>query len=126
MVRLSKKSKAKIPGGKLKSPPIPLRVILTYDSEENSYTAEIPDLPGCITGGKTRDEALRMAHDAVECYLHGVEDKNQTLQKNVTEEWLYLNWVTAADKPLKLSYLKPAPKLRVSGPKKQRRTTPKK
>lgn len=34
------------------------------DAETGAYTVEIPDLPGCVSGGPTLADAIRMAEDA--------------------------------------------------------------
>ena len=34
------------------------------DEETGNYTVEVPDLPGCVTGGPTLAEAILMAEDA--------------------------------------------------------------
>ena len=39
------------------------------DEETGNYDVEIPDLPGCVTGGATLEEAIRMAKDAAEGWL---------------------------------------------------------
>lgn len=38
-------------------------------AEEGGYVATVPALPGCVTQGETREEALRMAQDAIAGYL---------------------------------------------------------
>ena len=38
-------------------------------SPEGGYVATIPELPGCITQGDTRLEALEMIEDAKRCWL---------------------------------------------------------
>jgi predicted RNase H-like HicB family nuclease len=50
-----------------------LRVILE-PSEEGGYTALVPSLPGCISEGETREEALRNIQEAIELYLEPVDD----------------------------------------------------
>ena len=50
-----------------------IRVILE-PSEEGGYTAIVPSLPGCISEGNTKDEALKNIREAVELYLEPVED----------------------------------------------------
>lgn len=42
-------------------------VILT--KEGRKWTAEIPALPGCITWGKSREEVLQLAEEAVEGWI---------------------------------------------------------
>jgi predicted RNase H-like HicB family nuclease len=50
-----------------------IKVILE-PCEEGGYTATVPSLPGCISEGNTRDEALKNIKEAVELYLEPVED----------------------------------------------------
>ena len=41
-------------------------VVLEYQPEpEGGYTVTVPSLPGCVTYGKTFEEALDMAQDAI-------------------------------------------------------------
>jgi predicted RNase H-like HicB family nuclease len=50
-----------------------VRVVLE-PSEEGGYTVYVPALPGCISEGDTRDEALANVREAIELYLEPVED----------------------------------------------------
>ena len=50
-----------------------LRVVLE-PSEEGGYTAIVPALPGCISEGDTRDEALVNIEEAIRLYLEPVDD----------------------------------------------------
>lgn len=38
--------------------------------DEEGYTVNFPDLPGCITCGDTENETIQMAQDALCCYLY--------------------------------------------------------
>ncbi len=48
--------------------------IILEPSEEGGYTAIVPALPGCVSEGNTREEALKNIREAVELYLEPVED----------------------------------------------------
>ena len=50
-----------------------LRVILEL-SDDSGYTAYVPSLPGCISEGDTKEEALSNIKEAIELYLEPVED----------------------------------------------------
>jgi predicted RNase H-like HicB family nuclease len=50
-----------------------LRVVLE-PSEEGGYTAYAPSLPGCISEGDTREQALSNIREAIDLYLEPVED----------------------------------------------------
>ena len=50
-----------------------IKVVLE-PSEEGGYTAIVPSLPGCISEGDTKEEALKNIREALELYLEPVED----------------------------------------------------
>jgi len=50
-----------------------LRIVLE-PSDEGGYTAYVPTLPGCISEGNSRDEALSNIREAIELYLEPVDD----------------------------------------------------
>lgn len=52
------------------------RFLIVIEKANGIYSAYSPDLPGCIATGKTRDEAERNMHEAVEMHVQGMlEDK---------------------------------------------------
>ncbi|MBI4668909.1 MAG: type II toxin-antitoxin system HicB family antitoxin, partial [Elusimicrobia bacterium] len=51
-----------------------LKVVLE-SSPEGGYTAYVPSLPGCISEGQNRDEALKNIREAIDLYLEPVEDE---------------------------------------------------
>lgn len=53
-----------------------LQVILE-PSEEGGYTAIVPALPGCLSEGETRDEALENIREAIALYLEPIEDDGE-------------------------------------------------
>ena len=52
------------------------QVIFTFDPEYNGYVAEVPRLPGCVSQGKTMDEAIANIKDAIQGYLY-VQSKHE-------------------------------------------------
>ena len=48
------------------------RVLLQPD-EDGQFVAEVPALPGCISQGKSRDEALRNVKEAIALYLESLQ-----------------------------------------------------
>jgi len=52
------------------------RFLIVIEKAEGNYSAYSPDLPGCIATGKTRDQAARNMHEAIEMHVRGlIEDK---------------------------------------------------
>ncbi len=48
--------------------------IIFEPSEEGGYTVYVPGLPGCISEGDTKEEALSNIREAIELYLEPAED----------------------------------------------------
>jgi len=48
--------------------------IILEPSEEGGYTAVVPSLPGCISEGNSKEEALKNIKEAIELYLEPIED----------------------------------------------------
>lgn len=49
------------------------QVVLYPDPEDDGWIAEVPSLPGCISDGETRDDALANAREAIEAWIAGAE-----------------------------------------------------
>lgn len=59
------------------------RVILERN-ELGGYTVIVPALPGCITQGKNREEALERAKEAILCHLEGLQSEGLPLPDYVS------------------------------------------
>ena len=61
------------------------RVLIEQD-EDGAYVAEVPSLPGCITQGATRDEALSNVREAIRAYLASLEEHGEPVPPPISEE----------------------------------------
>jgi predicted RNase H-like HicB family nuclease len=59
-----------------------IKVVLEKQ-EEGGFTAFIPSLPGCISEGDTKDEALKNIKEALELYLEADIDETITVTGEV-------------------------------------------
>ena len=48
--------------------------VVIESSDEGGYTVYAPSLPGCISEGDTKEEALANIKEAIELYIEPVED----------------------------------------------------
>jgi len=46
-----------------------LRQVILYPGEDGYWVVECPSLPGCISQGKTKDEAVQNIREAIEGYV---------------------------------------------------------
>ncbi|MBU2444731.1 MAG: type II toxin-antitoxin system HicB family antitoxin [Bacteroidetes bacterium] len=60
--------------------------ILIEQDEDGVFVAECPSLPGCISQGKTRQEAIENIHDAIKGYLESLKKHNEPISPSIEEE----------------------------------------
>ncbi len=61
------------------------RVVIEVD-EDGMYVASVPSLPGCISEGKTREEALENIQDAIKGYLESLRKHGEPVPPPIEEE----------------------------------------
>jgi len=61
------------------------RVVIEVD-EDGAFIAQCPTLPGCISQGKTRTEALANIQDAIRGYLASLARHGEPVPPAITEE----------------------------------------
>ena len=61
-----------------------IRVIIERD-EAGYYVAEVPAMPGCLSQGKTRDQAIDNVKDAISGWLEVMEGKAPASQGETIE-----------------------------------------
>lgn len=61
------------------------RVLIETD-EDGVFIANVPSLPGCISQGPTRAEALVNAKEAIEAYLESLEKHGEPIPPSIEED----------------------------------------
>jgi len=61
------------------------RVLIEQD-EDGMFVAEVPSLPGCISQGRTRNEATENIKEAIEVYLESLKAHNEPVPPPIIEE----------------------------------------
>jgi antitoxin HicB len=61
------------------------RVIVETD-EDGIYVAEVPALPGCISQGRTRTEAIENIKEAIAVYLESLDAHGEPIPPPISEE----------------------------------------
>jgi predicted RNase H-like HicB family nuclease len=51
-----------------------MRQVIIYPGEDGYWVAECPTLPGCISQGKTKEEAIWNIREAIEGYIAALEE----------------------------------------------------
>jgi predicted RNase H-like HicB family nuclease len=58
------------------------RVVIEID-EDGVYVAQVPSLPGCISQGKTRAEALENIKDAIKGYIESLRKHGEPIPSSI-------------------------------------------
>ena len=61
------------------------RVLIEQD-EDGVFVAEVPSLPGCLSQGPTRADALKNIQEAIEVYLESLKAHDEPIPPSITEE----------------------------------------
>ena len=65
--------------------------VLVEPDEDGVFVAEVPSLPGCVSQGKTRTEALANVKEAIELYLESLEAHQEPIPPSISEEIVEVN-----------------------------------
>jgi predicted RNase H-like HicB family nuclease len=63
------------------------RVLIERD-EDDFFVVEVPALPGCISQGATRGEALENIKDAITGYLESLKAHGESVPPSIEEEFV--------------------------------------
>ena len=51
-----------------------MRQVVVFPGEDGYWVSECPSLPGCISQGQTREEAISNIREAIEGYVNALEE----------------------------------------------------
>ncbi|MBW4657707.1 MAG: type II toxin-antitoxin system HicB family antitoxin [Drouetiella hepatica Uher 2000/2452] len=61
------------------------RKVLLYPGEDGYFVVEVPSLPGCISQGRTRDEALENIEEAITLYVEVLQNRGESVPDDQVE-----------------------------------------
>ena len=53
--------------------------MVVVEQGPTSWGAYVPDLPGCVAAGQSRDEVLRLIREAIEFHLEGLKEGGEPI-----------------------------------------------
>lgn len=65
-----------------------MRQIFVYPGESGYYVVECPSLPGCISQGKSKEEAIVNIKEAISVYCEALEDQGLAVPKDTFDSIL--------------------------------------
>jgi predicted RNase H-like HicB family nuclease len=64
---------------------VKFRIIVEPD-EDGVFVATVASLPGCISQGATREEALHNVREAIQGYLESLQERGEPIPPAISEE----------------------------------------
>jgi predicted RNase H-like HicB family nuclease len=61
------------------------RRVLLYPGEDGYVVAEVPSLPGCVSQGRTRDEALANIQEAIALHVEVLRERGEPVPADNVE-----------------------------------------
>ena len=56
-----------------------MHYLVVVEEGPKSFGAYVPDLPGCIAAGKSREEALTLIREAIEFHIEGLKENGEPI-----------------------------------------------
>ena len=56
-----------------------MRQVMLYPGESGYWVGECPSLPGCISQGKTKEDAIHNIREAIEGYILALQEDGLTV-----------------------------------------------
>ncbi len=66
--------------------------IVVYEQTTSGWSAYVPDLPGCVAAGETREETERLIREAIAFHLEGLRESEEAIPEPGT-------WTEMVDVP---------------------------
>jgi predicted RNase H-like HicB family nuclease len=61
------------------------RRVILYPGEDGYMVAEVPSLPGCVSQGKTREEALANIQEAMALHVEVLRERGEPVPDDLVE-----------------------------------------
>lgn len=58
-----------------------MKYTVILEKGDTSYGAFVPDLPGCITVGESKEETLDLIREAIEFHLEGLRENGEAISE---------------------------------------------
>ena len=62
-----------------------MKYAVVFEKAENNYSAYVPDLPGCITTGKTIEDTRRLIREAIEFHIDGLREDGEPVPEPTSQ-----------------------------------------
>jgi predicted RNase H-like HicB family nuclease len=61
------------------------RYLVVFEKTSTGFSAYVPDLPGCISTGKTKASVEKSIYEAIQFHLDGLKEEKLSIPKGKAE-----------------------------------------
>lgn len=61
-----------------------MQYVVVIEKAESNYGAYVPDLPGCVAVAETREEVVRLIHEAIALHLESLREAGSPIPEPTT------------------------------------------
>ena len=62
-----------------------MKYLVVVEQGDTGFSAYVPDLPGCIAAGSTRDEVVALVQEAIEFHIQGLKEAAEPVPKPTSQ-----------------------------------------
>lgn len=62
-----------------------MKYLVVIEKGDNGYGAYVPDLPGCVAAGETREEVVALIQEAIEFHIEGLKKDGNPIPQPTSE-----------------------------------------
>lgn len=59
--------------------------VVIFEKAGDNWSAYVPDLPGCVAAGTTREETDQLIREAIEFHIEGLKEEGLPIPEPTTE-----------------------------------------
>jgi predicted RNase H-like HicB family nuclease len=56
-----------------------MRFAILLDRTATGFSAHVPDLPGCVAAGETKEETVQLIREAIEFHIEGMQQHGESI-----------------------------------------------
>ncbi len=72
-----------------------MRFAILIDNTDTGFSAHVPDLPGCVAAGETKEETLQLIREAIVFHIEGMRLNGESIPRP-TSTFEYVEVATVA------------------------------
>lgn len=61
------------------------KYVVLFEKSDNGFSAYVPDLPGCVAFGDTKEETEQLIFEAIKFHIEGLEKEGEIIPQSLVD-----------------------------------------